>query len=176
MSEKYKTYPGGVFFVTLTVVGWIDVFTRRDYCDLIVENLNYCINHKNLQVYAFCIMPSHIHLIAAAQEGQLSDILRDFKSYTSKLLINAIETNPTESRKEWLLYMFRYFAKGNPHKQQYQFWQHNNHPIDLYDTRLFQQRLHYLYYNPVEAGLVNEPQNYMYTSANSLCGVKLEEI
>jgi REP element-mobilizing transposase RayT len=78
MSEKYKTYPGGLFFVTLTVVGWIDVFTRREYADEIIKNLNYCIQHKGLKIYAFCIMPSHIHMVVYS-EGSLSDILRDFK-------------------------------------------------------------------------------------------------
>lgn len=175
MSEKYKIYPGGTFFITMTIVGWIDLFTRRDYCDLIVDNLNYCIANKGLQVYAFCIMPSHIHLITSTDDGiNLSDILRDFKGYTSKQLLKNIETHPQESRKEWLLHMFRYFAKDNPHNQQYQIWQHHNHPIDLHSADLFMQRLNYIHENPVKAGIVNEAPNYMYSSANPLTTLKLQ--
>jgi putative transposase len=75
MSEKYKTYPNGLFFVTLTTVGWIDVFTGNEYCDEIINNLNYCIENKGLIIYAFCIMPSHIHMVAEVKEGLLSDVL-----------------------------------------------------------------------------------------------------
>ena len=85
MSEKYKIFPDGLYFVTLTTVGWIDVFTRAIYCDEIVMNLNYCIDKKKLKVFAYCIMPSHIHLIAKTEDNvNVSDVLRDFKSYTSK--------------------------------------------------------------------------------------------
>ena len=81
MSERYKTYDGGLFFVTLTVVGWIDLFTRHEYAEEFLDNLRFCIKHKGLRVYAFCIMPSHIHLIVDANDGLLpADILRDLKS------------------------------------------------------------------------------------------------
>lgn len=174
MSEKYKIYPEGEFFITLTIVGWIDLFTRRDYADLILKNLNYCIESKGLRVFAFCIMPSHLHLIASTDDGiHLSDVLRDFKSYTAKELIKAVETHPQESRKEWLLHMFKYFAKGNSHAQQYQVWQQHNHPIDLHSHELFQQRLDYIHNNPVMAGIVGEPHHYLYSSANLLNGLKL---
>ncbi len=56
MSEKYKTYPNGTFFVTLTIVGWIDVFTRAEYCELIVENLNYCVSHKGLGIFSYVML------------------------------------------------------------------------------------------------------------------------
>ena len=82
------------------MVGWIDVFTRAEYCDEMVKNFNYCIDNKGLKVYAFCIMPSHIHFIADVQDGNLSDVLRDFKSYTAKVFLKMIEENISESRKE----------------------------------------------------------------------------
>lgn len=115
MSEKYKTYKGGLFFITLTVVGWIDVFTRKEYAEEVVKNLNYCIRHKGLNVYVFCLMPSHLHMICDAGELELSPILRDFKSYTSKQILKLIIENPQESRKNWLQHLFRYFAKLNQH-------------------------------------------------------------
>ncbi|MGZ5282875.1 MAG: REP-associated tyrosine transposase [Bacteroidia bacterium] len=176
MSEKYKTYEGGLFFVTLTVVGWIDVFTRSEYCDEIIKNLNFCIEKKGLHVYAFVIMSNHLHLIASVDQGLLSAVLRDFKSFTAKSIINMINENPQESRKEWLLYMFEYFAKGNKHNSQYQFWQHNNHPIDLVSNKFIDQRVNYIHENPVKANLVNETQNYIYSSANPFTTLRLEAL
>ncbi len=86
MSEKYKfNDPDGIYFVTLTIVFWIDLFTRRDYKDMIIESLKFCQCTKGLKIHAWCIMSSHIHLIIS-RSGQtsLSEILRDFKKYTSK--------------------------------------------------------------------------------------------
>jgi|GEM_PF-4568697 len=71
-------------FVTFTIVNWVDLFTRQDYKQLIVENLNYCIRHKGLTVFAYVIMSNHIHLIIQSQESNLSNIIRDFKKFTSK--------------------------------------------------------------------------------------------
>ncbi|QMU30827.1 REP-associated tyrosine transposase [Adhaeribacter radiodurans] len=168
MSRAYKTYEGGLFFVTLTVVGWIDVFTRSEYCDTLVQNLKYCQEKKGLQLYAYCIMSSHVHLIAAAETGTLSDILQDFKSYTAKQLLQQIQDNPQESRKDWLLFLFRHFARKNNHNIEFQFWQHHNHPIDLVNNKLVEQKVNYIHQNPVIAGLVNEPQAFTFSSANPL--------
>ena len=87
MSEKYTVYEDGLFFVTLTTVGWIDVFTRADYSEEIIKNLNYCIEKKGLTIYAFCLMPSHLHMVASAKTGLLTAILRDFKATQLKLLL-----------------------------------------------------------------------------------------
>ena len=66
----YKIQPNGLYFVTLTVVGGIDVFTRCEYCDLLVDNLNYCIDNKRLRVYEYAIMPSQLYMIADVEEGK----------------------------------------------------------------------------------------------------------
>lgn len=176
MSEKYKVYEGGVFFVTLTTVGWIDVFTRADYSEEILKNLNYCIENKGLQIYAFCLMPSHLHMVASAKSGSLTAILRDFKSYTAKSVINLIKLNPQESRKDWLLYMFEYFGKKNRHNSNFQFWKQNNHPVDLLSPKFIEEKVNYIHENPVKARIVNEAQNYIYSSANPFCGLRLEAL
>ncbi|WP_224746697.1 transposase [Mucilaginibacter rigui] len=108
MSELRKANSDRPFFLTLPVVGWIDVFTRNDYCDEFIRNLEYCRKNKGLKVYAYCIMSNHIHLIAAHNDGKLPDVIRDLKSYTAKRIIERISNNLQESRKEWLLYLFNF--------------------------------------------------------------------
>ncbi|HRB37487.1 MAG: transposase [Bacteroidia bacterium] len=176
MCEKYKIFPDGLYFVILTTVGWIDVFTRAIYCDEIVKNLNYSIDNKKLKVFAFCIMPSHIHLIAKTEDDvSLSDMLRDFKSYT-KQIIKMIEESATESRREWLLYMFEFYGNKNAHNVKYQFWEQHNHAFDLFSNKFIDQKVNYIHNNPVEARIVTEPHFYVYSSANQFTDLKLAEL
>ncbi len=72
-----------VHFITFAVVEWIDVFTRRSYADIVLDSLRYCIANKGLKVHAWCIMSNHVHMIVSPPDGNLSDILRDFKKFTS---------------------------------------------------------------------------------------------
>ncbi len=163
-----------MFFTTLTVVGWIDVFIRSEYADILIQNLNYCIENKGLKVYAFCIMLSHLHLISSTEEGSLSDVLRDFKSYTAKKIIELIKQNPQESRKDWLLYLFEYYAKKQSHNVQYQFWQQHNQAISLETNDWITEKINYIHQNPVKARLTDEATHYIYSSAYPLTELKLE--
>ena len=103
MGETYRVYdPGGVYFVTFNVHQWVDVFSRAVYVELLLENLRYCKQNKGLQIYAWVIMSNHCHLIISVDNGNLADLIRDFKKPTAKVLMKAIESNEKESRKEWL--------------------------------------------------------------------------
>ena len=108
MSSKYKATELDVaYFITITTVGWIDVFTRLTQKYILVNALKYFQEHKGLEIYGYCIMTSHIHLLCKAPENELlSNIIRDFKTFTSKKIIEAIREYP-ESRREWMLDYFR---------------------------------------------------------------------
>ncbi|MBT8219504.1 MAG: transposase [Bacteroidia bacterium] len=156
-----------LYFVTLTTVGWMDVFTRLIYKNDIIESLAYCKKSKGLQLYAYVIMSNHLHLIVSAEETHdLSDILRDFKKYTAKKIINRIR-NETESRKEWMLVNMIYHAKYNKRNHTYQFWQQDNHPIRLESPKWIETRLNYIHMNPVRAGVVDQACDYRHSSARS---------
>ncbi|HTB07502.1 MAG TPA: transposase [Bacteroidia bacterium] len=175
MSESYKTDSDGLYFVSFSVVGWIDVFTRREYQEILVESIAYCQKNKNFKVYCYSIMPSHVHFITWSENGELSGILRDFKAYTAKQLIKAIEENPQESRKEWMLSQFNFHGKISPQKQTMQFWKHDNHPFFLYSNKMIRQKVNYIHVNPVEAGFVNYPHEWRLSSANEQSPIKLDE-
>jgi putative transposase len=166
MSELRKANTDHTYFITLTVVGWIDVFTRHEYCDEILKNLEYCRKHKGLKVYEYCIMSNHIHLIVSRVDGNLSDLLRDFKSYTSKRIIELINDNPQESRKDWMIHLFKYFAKSYKQNSEYRFWQKTSHPIELFTADVFDQKRDYIHQNPVKAMIVNNEASYVCSSAN----------
>ena len=158
-------------FVTPTVVGWLDVFTRQCYKDIIIQSLRYCIEHKGLAVHAYVIMSNHLHLVISARDGfYLSDILRDFKKYTSKKLIAAILDNPKESRQEWMIRLLKYYAKYNKNNTTYQFWKRDNHPVELATNKWIREKIDYIHLNPVRAGIVEEAHHYLYSSAKDYTG------
>ena len=92
MSTKYKaTTTEDAYFITITTVGWVDVFTRLNQKQIIIQALHYCQVQKGLEIYGYCIMHSHIHLLCKAINGFiLSDVMRDFKKYTSKKLFKLL--------------------------------------------------------------------------------------
>jgi len=156
-----------IHFITFAVVEWIDVFTRKQYRDILLESIRYCQNEKGLILYAWCIMSNHVHLMAAAKDNNLSDILRDFKKFTSKQIIAAIQKNEQESRKEWMLSIFKQQGEKNSRNTGYQFWRQDNQPKECYSPEFSGQKLNYIHNNPVEAGIVEKPEDYLYSSARS---------
>ena len=163
---KRKIYSDEIVFVTLTVVDWIDVFTRRIYCDCIIRNLGYCKNFKGLQVFAYVIMTNHLHLIVGTDDGSISNILRDFKTFTSKELVKLIRHNSLESRKQWLLERFYLHGNRNSANSKHQLWQNGSYPVALYSEKVIRQKVNYIHENPVRSGFVDRPENFYYSSAN----------
>ena len=151
-------------FVTLQVVEWIDIFSREIYRKIIVENLEYCRKNKGLEIYAWVIMSNHIHLLLKSNTEELSNTLRDFKSFTSKKILEAIE-NGSESRKEWMLKLFKEAAFKYKRNSEYQFWTHENHAEYIFSNKFMEQKLEYIHNNPVRAGIVEKPEEYRYSSA-----------
>lgn len=176
MSEKRKANTENPFFLTFTTVGWIDVFTRSVYCDILLESLEFCRKNKQLEVFAYVIMSNHIHLIARQLDGELNDTIRDFKSFTAKKIINEINTNLIESRRDWMLHMFKYHAKFKNQNPEYQFWQKTSHPTELNSSDIFEQKINYIYNNPVVAGIVTDATTYKYSSANPFSDFKVNEM
>ncbi len=102
----------------------------------------------------------------------MEDILRDVKSYTSRTLKQAIENNPTESRREWLLWMMRRAGKKNSNNSYHQFWQQDNHPMELWDNYMMETKLEYLHKNLVVSGFVDKAEDYFFSSARDYSGQK----
>jgi putative transposase len=150
-----------IYFLTLTVNEWADVFSRRKYADLIVESLRHCQKEKGLVLFGWVIMTNHVHLIAACSGvHRMSDFVRDFKKYTSKQIVKAIEENLQESRKRWLLNIFC-------HQNGITFWQADNHAVEIASKKFFDQKLNYLHQNPVRAGYVYNEQDWALSSAGT---------
>lgn len=154
-------------FITFAVVEWIDVFTRPMYKDILVESLKYCQQEKGLNIHGWCIMTNHVHFVISAEQGySLSDILRDLKKFTASSILKYIEANKKESRKNWMLWLFKEAGKRNSNNKNYQFWRQDNRPMEITSNEFFTQKMEYIHYNPVKEGFCKKAIDYPYSSAS----------
>jgi REP element-mobilizing transposase RayT len=156
-----------LYFVTFQVVDWVDIFTRQIYRDIVIESLRYCQKYKDLQIFGYVIMSNHIHLILQSPTGKLSDTIRDFKKFTSSNIIKNINENACESRKGWILSRFHLTAQKQNKNDKYKFWTSDNHAEVIYSESFAREKLDYIHNNPVKAGIVKRPQDYIYSSASN---------
>ena len=167
MDEGYtirnQTLP---HFITVTVVDWIDVFSRKVYRDEVIASLDYCIKNKGMHLYGYVIMSNHIHMVVQSGDGELSDLLRDFKKFTATKIIEKIKSDP-ESRREWMLERFKLATESHSRNKNYQFWQYGNHPEEIYSNKFMWSKLDYIHLNPVRAGIVEKASHYTYSSASN---------
>ena len=138
-----------LYFITLTVVDWVHIFTRQIYKDYLVDNLAFCQKNKGLEIIAYVIMTNHVHLIARSLKN-LSDWLRDFK-------------------------LFRRHGITNDLNKDFQVWQNGSYPVclPLNYVSMIEQKTSYIHNNPVRAGIVPEAHMYTYSSANPLSPLKM---
>ena len=173
MSRKYKFHNSeSLYFISFATVYWIDVFIRNEYKWVMLDSWGYCQKEKGLDIYAWIIMPSHIHMIIGSRTNKLENIIRDMKSFTSRKLRESISNNIQESRREWMLKMMERAGTLNSNNKGFQFWQQHNKPIELYDNKIMDQKLDYLHNNPVAEGIVDEPEDYVYSSARDYAGIR----
>ncbi len=171
MSSKYKFRDQDeLYFVTFAVVCWIDLFTRNVYKDIMLNSWRHCQSKKGMELYGWCIMSSHIHMIIGSQKDRLEDIMRDMKKFTSSELKKEIKNCPYESRREWMLKIMEETGKLNKQNKDFQLWQQDNHPVPLTTMTIAHQKLDYIHNNPVEAGIVGKPEDYLYSSAKDYYG------
>jgi REP element-mobilizing transposase RayT len=164
MRSRYLIHhPDRAHFVTSTIVEWLPVFTSPACCDILVNSLQHCREHKNLKIYAWVIMDNHFHAILAAPD--LSAILRDLKSFTAHEILKQL----SEERREWLLDRLHY--RRAAHKPtEHQVWQEGSHPQVIHDDAVMRQKLEYLHNNPVKRGWVAAPEHWRYSSAHEWLG------
>lgn len=165
MPRSYRviTTEHCAYFVTCAIVDWLPVFIDRPYFETVVESLRFIRATKGLQIVAFVIMPTHLHLVAFPEENvNLSNVIRDFKRFTSQALSTQMERGGHES---WL----RVFAQHAPERAggEYRVWQEGFHPEAIHSLEFAQQKIGYIHNNPVRKGLVDAPEHWRYSSARN---------
>lgn len=130
--------------MSFAVVYWLDVFIREENQNIMIESILFCQKEKGVQIYCWCIMPSHVHLIFKSENNNPTDVMRDFKTYTSKTIQKAIVEHPQERGKAWMFWMMERAGSKNSNIKHRQFWQQHNKPIELWSDKVIEQKINYI--------------------------------
>jgi putative transposase len=165
MRSRYKIAElESPHFITCTTVGWLPVFTRQKYLDIITAPIGFCRQRKGLCLHAYVILDNHLHLLVSADN--LSQVIRDFKRHTAKEILAVARRED----KQWLLRQFEFFKGAHKGNSQHQVWQEGFHPQAITTEDMLRQKLEYIHYNPVRIGLVDRPEDWRYSSARNYVG------
>lgn len=153
-------------FITLQTVDSVDIFVRPVYKQVIVHTLNHFIESKGLIVYAWCLMTHHLHLLVAGDCKSLEELKSEYKRFTTKKILEAIETEP-EGRKDWMLRRFECQGSILGFMKKHQIWQETIKPsyIDIDKDDLLLEKFDFIHQNPVRDRIVDTPAEYLYSSA-----------
>ena len=162
MRSRYHVFESdGVYFITSTVVEWIPVFTGTPYCDMLLESLRFCREHKGLRLYAYVILENHLHLVCEAPD--LVAVMQSFKRHTAHEVIRTLES----MNRGWLLNQLAYYKKSWKSESKYQLWQEGVHPQLIQGAAMLCQKIEYIHNNPVCRGYVDLPEHWRYSSARN---------
>jgi putative transposase len=165
MRSRYKIVElESPHFITCTIVGWLPVFTRARYLDIITASLTFCRQQKGLRLHAYVILDNHLHLVVSSDN--LSQVIQDFKRHTAKEIL----AGARQENKLWLLKQFEFFKGVHKGVSQHQVWQEGFHPQAITIEDMLRQKLDYIHYNPVRLGLVDRPEDWRYSSARNYFG------
>ena len=176
MTSSENTFPTGhaCYFITFNTVDWVDIFIRPVYKQIIVHSLNYFIDHKGLNVYAWCLMTNHLHLLAQARgNGVIAEIEKEYKSFTTKKILEDIDTEPA-IRKDWMMAHFENFGNMLGLLKKFHVWQTCSSPIfiDLNKRESLIEQIEIIHNNPVRDRIVDTAADYLYSSARDYAGMK----
>ena len=152
----------GLLFITNSIFKKTYVFHQRRYAEIVMSSLRYCVEHQWFELYAYVMMPNHIHLILRTNGNQsIEKILRDFKKFTAQqVLLTMRETDPDMLPRFWV----------GTRKQKYELWRSDVDIKNVVTPKFLIQKAEYIHQNPLRATWANsqgitEPQDYEYSSA-----------
>ena len=144
-------------FITITCLKWNHILKDDRFKDIIIDSLSFLGKAKRISVFGFVIMSNHFHLIwQMVGDHKREEVQRDFLKYTGQQILIHLRNEKAEMQKELLV-------KAKDRK--YQVWERNSLGIALWSPGVFNQKLEYIHYNPVKAGLCKYPVDYKYSSA-----------
>ena len=161
MRTRYRVRDDAMpYFVTSTVVAWLQVFTTAARCDILVQSIQFCREQKGLKLYAWVLLDNHFQAIVAAPN--LARVMADLKKYTAGRILEELQAE----RCDWLLNQLAFFRARHKTASTHQVWQEGYHPQVLASDQMMGQKIEYLHNNPVRRGLVATAEHWRYSSAH----------
>jgi len=148
-----------ISFFTATILYWKPLLLNNKYKDIIIESMKFLVKDKRVNIYAFVIMPNHIHLVWKVKDDKnSSDVQRDFLKYTAQQIKSDLRSCNPE--------LLREFYVGAIDRE-YQIWERNALTSRLPSDEIVEQKINYIHLNPTRGKwvLANEITDYKYSSA-----------
>lgn len=151
-----------MYFLTLTTIEWIDIFTKPGYLNILIDSLKFCCKNKGLLIYEYVFITNHIHLILQAKEGfALDEIIRDFKRHTTREIVKTLK----DDNRKYILRLINTSLSKNS-EDSCQIWQSGNYPEIIETEKFLNQKIDYIHNNPVVKKYVEKPEDWVHSSAN----------
>ncbi|MCP4360455.1 MAG: transposase [Chloroflexi bacterium] len=157
---KHIYIEGYIYYITINVYKRLNLFVRPSFVILLYDSLNFYRYKQQFKLLGYVILPDHLHLLIWPYgKANVSDIMRDFKTFTSKRIIKQAEV---ENRQDLLEAFQKAGAKTG--RSDNKVWQDNFWDKLVYSEKFLRQKLNYIHRNPVRAGLVDDVAAYPYSS------------
>ncbi|MEO7306647.1 MAG: transposase [Ferruginibacter sp.] len=155
MKQSYPEYWPQYF--TATIYEWRHLLSDNSCKNIIIDSLRFLVINKRIELNAFVIMSNHFHAIWQPLFGFTPPgIQASFMKYTAQQLKQTLERNNPKLLESFVV---------NKEDRTYQIWKRRPLSIELRSEGVFDQKLDYIHYNPVKAGLCIQPEDYYYSSA-----------
>ncbi|HNP96687.1 MAG TPA: transposase [Cyclobacteriaceae bacterium] len=148
---------GKIYFWTATINGWQSLLEQDRYKQVVVDSLSYLSEKRKIDVFAFVIMPNHIHLIWRINEPNGKELPHhSFLKYTAHQFEEMLRNESVELTS----------YKVRAENKAYEFWRRDSLAVELYTEHVAYQKLDYIHANPTSGRwmLVNDPIDYKYSS------------
>ena len=152
-------------FMTCTIVGLLPVFTRPETVQILFDSWKFLTQEKGFQLYGYVVLENHLHMVASAPF--LSNVVKSFKMYTARHILDVLEANGAKV----LLRQMRALKRHHKTESDYQVWQEGSKPKQILSDEMTEQKLDYTHQNPVKRGYVDDPTHWRYSSARNYQGM-----
>jgi len=160
LSLQHYQMEGHIYYVTTNVYNRLRLFTRPSFIIPLLDSINYYRYQHQCKVLGYVVMPDHLHLMLfPTGESHLAEFMRDYKRFTAGRMVRQAKV---ESIKEWVN---AFEAAGDEtNRGENKVWQDSYWDKNIFSERFLRQKLNYMHRNPVRAKLVEQPEDYAYSS------------
>ena len=133
---------GKIYFWTATINKWQNLLFENEFKEIIINSLSYLSDLGKIDVFAFVIMPNHIHLIWRTKELNGKETAQgSFLKHTAHQFMKRILKENTDKLKRYAV---------NASNKNHEFWQRDSLAIELYSPNVAFQKLEYIHNNPLQ--------------------------
>ena len=149
-----------LYFITATISGWKPLFSEPVYASIVLNSLAWLTSKGRCSLFAFVLMPSHLHAVLKPHGQTIGDLLQDFGSFTGHQILAELRA---AHRQEWLEFFHR---QRRDKRHSYSIWQ-DIQAKNIYSMKFLYRKIEYIHNNPVKEGakLVADRSDYRYSSA-----------